>query len=120
MKSMTPSECHAFLLFGKRTAKVATVPPDGRPHVAPVWFILDSDKLVFMTGKDTVKGKNILRDSRVMLSIDDERPPFAFVLIEGVAVASELALWSFCLGPRASPSDTWAPSKPTHTESGMP
>ena len=80
MKSMTPSECHAFLLFGKRTAKVATVPPDGRPHVAPVWFVLDSDKLVFMTGKDSVKGKNILRDSRVMLSID-ERPPFVCVLI---------------------------------------
>jgi PPOX class probable F420-dependent enzyme len=91
MKSMTPSEWHAFLLFGKRTAKVATVRSDGRPHVAPVWFVLDGDKLVFMTGKDSVKGKNILRTSRVMLSIDDERPPFAFVLIEGEAVASELS-----------------------------
>jgi PPOX class probable F420-dependent enzyme len=75
---MIPSEWRAFLLFGKRTAKVATVRPDGRPHFAPVWFVLDSDKLVFMTGKDTVKGKNMLRDPRVMLSIDDERPPFAF------------------------------------------
>ena len=55
MKSMIPSEWHAFLLFGERTAKVATVRSDGRPHVAPVWFVLDSDKLVFMTGKDTVK-----------------------------------------------------------------
>src|SRR5713226_2610091 len=91
MKSMTPSEWHAFLLCGKRTAKVATVRSDGRPHVAPVWFVLDSDKLVFMTGKDTVKGKNILRNSRVMLSIDDERPPFAFGLIEGEAAASELS-----------------------------
>jgi PPOX class probable F420-dependent enzyme len=65
--------------------------PTAPPHVAPVWFVLDSDKLVFMTGKDTVKGKNMLRDPRVMLSIDDERPPFAFVLIEGAAVASELS-----------------------------
>ena len=54
-------------------------------------FVLDSDKLVFMTGKDTVKGRNILRNSRVMLSVDDERPPFAFVLIEGEAAASELS-----------------------------
>jgi hypothetical protein len=42
---------------------------------------MDSDNLVFMTGKDTVKGKNIRRDPRVMLCIDDERPSFAFVLI---------------------------------------
>ena len=108
MKSMTPSECHAFLLFGKRTAKVATVPPDGRPHVAPVWFILDSDKLVFMTGKDTVKGKNILRDSRVMLSIDDERPPFAFVLIEGAAVASELSQRAIGLAPLPGFNRAWS------------
>ena len=73
--------------IGKRTAKVATVRSDGRSHVAPVWFVLDGGKLVFMTGKDSVKGKNILRTSRVMLSIDDKRPPFAFVLIEGEAVA---------------------------------
>jgi hypothetical protein len=44
-----------------------------------------------MTGTGTVKGKNILRDPRVMLSIDEERPPFAFLLIEGAAVASELS-----------------------------
>ncbi len=75
MKSMHPGEWHTFLLLGKRTAKLATVRSYGRPHVAPVWFILDSDSLVFMTGKDTVKGKNILRDPRVMVSIDDERPP---------------------------------------------
>jgi len=43
-----------------------------------------------MTSKDAVKGKNILRDPRVMLSVDDENPPFAFVLIDGAAVASEL------------------------------
>ena len=59
-----------------------------------------------MTGKDTVKGKNILRDARVMLSIDDERPPFALVLIEGAAVASELSPAELLLGPRASGDDT--------------
>ncbi len=91
MKPMTPPEWRAFLLSGTRTAKLATVRSDGRPHVAPVGFDLDGNDLVFMTGRDTVKGKNILRDPRVMLSIDDERPPFAFVLIEGAAVASELS-----------------------------
>jgi nitroimidazol reductase NimA-like FMN-containing flavoprotein (pyridoxamine 5'-phosphate oxidase superfamily) len=55
MKPMTPSEWHAFLLFGKRTAKLATARSDGRPQVAPVWFVLDDEELVFTTGKDTVK-----------------------------------------------------------------
>ena len=91
MKQMAPSEWRAFLLSGTRTAKVATVRSDGRPHVAPVWFDLDGDDLIFMTGSTTVKGKNILRDPRVMLSVDDEHPPFAFVWIEGTAVPSELS-----------------------------
>lgn len=105
MKAMTPAEWRAFLLSGTRTAKLATVRPDGRPHVAPVWFDLDRDELVFMTGRDTVKGKNILQDPRVMLSVDDEQPPFAFVLIEGSAVASalspkELLPWSTRIAAR--------------------
>jgi PPOX class probable F420-dependent enzyme len=91
MKRMTPSEWRAFLLSGTRTAKLATVRLDGRPHVAPVWFDLDGNDLIFMTGRDTVKGKNIRRDPRVMICIDDEQPPFAFVFIEGTAVASELS-----------------------------
>jgi PPOX class probable F420-dependent enzyme len=91
MQRMTPGEWRAFLLSGTRTAKVATVCSDGRPHVAPVWFDLDGDDLIFMTGSTTVKGKNILRDPRVMLSVDDESPPFAFVWIEGTAVPSELS-----------------------------
>jgi hypothetical protein len=82
MKAMTPAKWRAFLLFGTRTAKLATVRSDGRPHVAPVWFDLDGNDLIFMTGVGTVKGKNILRDPRVMISVDDENPPFAFVLIE--------------------------------------
>ena len=48
--------------------------------------------MVFMTGRDTIKDKNILRDTRIMLSIDDERPPFSLGMIEGTAVASELPL----------------------------
>src|SRR5262252_1392606 len=62
-----------------RTAKLAVVRADGSPHVAPVWADLDGDQVVFMTSADTVKGKVILRDPRVPLCWDDERPPFRFV-----------------------------------------
>ena len=34
-------------------------------------------------------GRNLARDGRVMISVDDPVPPFSFVLIEGTAVISE-------------------------------
>jgi PPOX class probable F420-dependent enzyme len=86
---MTDQQIHDFLASGTRTAKVATVRPDGRPHVAPVWFVLDGEDLVFMTGKSTVKGKSLIRDPRLSISVDSEEPPFAFVMIEGTAELSD-------------------------------
>jgi hypothetical protein len=57
--------------------------------VAPIWFLLDGDELVFNTGKDTVKGRNLARDGRVALCVDDDRPPFHFVVLNGRARLSE-------------------------------
>lgn len=89
MTRMTEPEWRAFLGHGTRTAKLATTRADGRPHVAPVWFLLDGDDLVLNTGRDTVKGRTLARDPRVMLCVDDDRPPFAFVLVQGRATLSE-------------------------------
>ncbi|MFJ9037604.1 PPOX class F420-dependent oxidoreductase [Streptomyces sp. NPDC102406] len=86
---MTDEEWHAFVSEGTRTAKLSTVRADGSPHIAPVWFVLDGDDIVFNTGKDTVKGRNLARDGRVALCVDDERPPFSFVTIQGRAELSE-------------------------------
>src|SRR5947208_2348894 len=91
MKTMTESEWRSFLSFGTRTAKLASRRPDGRPHVAPIWFVLDANDLVFTTHSDSVKGKNLRHDPRVMLAVDDEQPPFAFVLVEGSATLSDLS-----------------------------
>ena len=78
-----------------RTAKLAIVRKDGSPHVAPVWVDLErgagpagEDVVVFMTSADTIKGKSILRDGRVALCWDDERPPFSFVTVTGRADVS--------------------------------
>lgn len=89
MPRMTEAEWRTFLREGARTAKLATVRADGRPHVAPVWFELDGDEIVFTTWRDSVKGKALRRDGRVSLCVDDEHPPFAYVLIEGIATLSE-------------------------------
>ena len=98
MRQMTPDEYRAFLLDRPRTAKLATVRADGRPHIAPVWFDLDGDTIVFTTWHTTVKAANIGRDPRVCLCIDEETPPFAFVIFEGTATVSadagELRHWA--------------------------
>jgi PPOX class probable F420-dependent enzyme len=103
-RKMTDEEYRDFLLGSVRTATLATVRADGRPHAAPVWYHLDGDAFVFTTGEDTVKGKNIRRDHRVALCIDDERPPFHFVVVEGTADVSEdeadLLRWATRIGGR--------------------
>jgi PPOX class probable F420-dependent enzyme len=76
-------ECRNFLLSGTRTGKLATVRTDGRPHIAPVWFELDGDTIIFTTWHATVKAANMRRDPRVCLCVDDDTPPFAYAQIEG-------------------------------------
>jgi PPOX class probable F420-dependent enzyme len=79
----------AFLTDQPRTGKLAWVAADGRPLVAPVWFLVEDGELVFNTGKDTAKGRALARDSRVALCLDDERPPYGFVQVQGRATLSE-------------------------------
>ncbi|MEU4112201.1 PPOX class F420-dependent oxidoreductase [Streptomyces sp. NPDC048208] len=86
---MTDEEWRAFVSYGTRTGKLATVRADGSPHIAPIWFLLDGDELVFNTGEGTVKGRNLARDPRVALCVDDDRPPFSFVVLNGQARLSE-------------------------------
>ncbi|KOT79722.1 pyridoxamine 5-phosphate oxidase [Streptomyces rimosus subsp. pseudoverticillatus] len=88
-RKMSKDEWQSFLSEGTRTGKLSTVRADGSPHIAPVWFLLDGDDLVFNTGADTVKGRNIARDGRVALCVDDDRPPFSFAIVEGRAETSD-------------------------------
>ncbi len=109
---MSDVELLAFLTGEpKHTAKLATVRADGRPHVAPIWFVVDASTagpgssigdIVFNTGADTIKGRCLRRDPRVALSVDDERPPHAFAIIDGTATLSEepddVGYWAAMIG----------------------
>jgi PPOX class probable F420-dependent enzyme len=79
----------AFLSEGTRTAMVGYVAADGRPLVAPVWFVVDDGQLAFNTGKDTAKGRALARDPRVVICVDDPHPPYSFVQVQGVASLGE-------------------------------
>ncbi|MGW5126784.1 PPOX class F420-dependent oxidoreductase [Streptomyces cyslabdanicus] len=103
-QKMTDEEWRAFVSYGTRTGKLSTVRADGSPHVAPIWFLLDGDDVVFNTGKETAKGRNLARDDRVALCVDDDRPPFTFVVLQGRARLSEdlddLRQWATRIGSR--------------------
>jgi PPOX class probable F420-dependent enzyme len=91
--TVTDSAVRNFLAAGTRTGKLGFVAGDGRPLVAPVWFVLDGPddalELVFNTGKTTAKGRAIARDLRLVLCVDVEEPPFGFVQVQGEATVSE-------------------------------
>jgi PPOX class probable F420-dependent enzyme len=73
-----------FLLEGTRTAKLGYTAGDGRPLIAPVWFTIDDGDITFCTGATTAKGRSLQRDGRVVVVVDLEAPPYAFVQVQGV------------------------------------
>lgn len=82
-----------FLSAGTRTGMLGYVAADGRPLVAPVWFIVetgrDGGELVFNTGRSTAKGRALARDPRVVICVDDPHPPYSFVQVQGTASVQE-------------------------------
>ncbi|GAA1483117.1 PPOX class F420-dependent oxidoreductase [Gordonia sinesedis] len=79
----------AFLSEGTRTGKLGYTASDGRPLVAPVWFVVDDGDIVFNTGRDTAKGHALVRDPRTVLLVDDERPPFSYVQVQGTVTLDD-------------------------------
>lgn len=90
MREMSHDERRAFLSTPGRTGVLTTVRPDGRPHAAPIWFLLDGDDLVFTTWETSVKARNLTRDPRAGLVVDDPAFPFAYVLVEGCCELQDL------------------------------
>ena len=61
---------------------LATVRPDGRPHLLPIWFVWVADKIYLCTGADSVKVRNLKQNPRVSLALEDGTHP---IVIEGLA-----------------------------------
>ena len=79
----------AFLSEGTRTGLLGYLASDGRPLAAPVWFVVDNGQLAFNTGRDTAKGRALVRDPRVVICVDDSSPPYSFVQVQGIATVGE-------------------------------
>jgi PPOX class probable F420-dependent enzyme len=87
--AITDPEVSAFLSEGTRTGKLSYTAADGRPLVAPVWFIVEDGCVVFNTGKGSAKGRALARDPRTALCTDLQEPPYGFVQVQGEAELSE-------------------------------
>ncbi len=112
---MSKNETRKFLIQGTFTAKLTTVNKDRSPHVVPVWFVLDEihkrrggrgiGDIIFMTGIDSLKAKNIQRNNKISFCVDDQTPQFSFVTIHGTAKIvrqkyNELLKWNTRIAER--------------------
>ena len=97
---MSKEEIEKFLMQGTFTGKLATTKKDGSSHVVPIWFVFDSnnndgrvsetekegyDDIIFTTSSGSAKARNIERENRVSICVDDQTPPFSYVVIYGTA-----------------------------------
>ncbi|MET8152879.1 PPOX class F420-dependent oxidoreductase [Actinoplanes sp. NPDC049668] len=108
MAAMTRQEALDFISVGTRTGKLATASPAGEPHVAPIWFVVDGDDLVFTTAEQTVKGRNLRADPRAALTVDVSEFPYDFAVVRGVvsldAHAPDLLEWATRIAERYVPA----------------
>jgi PPOX class probable F420-dependent enzyme len=109
MQQMDEAQWREFVLAGTKTGKLGVTRADGRPHVTPIWFLLDGDDVVFTTEETGVKAKALRRDSRATLCVDDQQAPYSYVMIEGEVSLSDdtdgLREWATVLGARYMGAD---------------
>jgi PPOX class probable F420-dependent enzyme len=105
---MTRYEAIGFLAEGTHTGKLATASPSAEPHVAPIWFVLIEQDLVFTTGRDSIKGRNLRANPRAALNVDIEEYPYSFVLVRGrvdvVERPVDLVAWTTRIAERYVPA----------------
>jgi PPOX class probable F420-dependent enzyme len=107
---MDEDEWGAFLRSPVRPALLATTRRNGRPHVAPVWYDVDDDgTIVFTTGATTAKGHAIRRDGAVAICVQDDQPPYSYVMIDGDAAwtddLDQVRPWAARIGGRYMGAD---------------
>jgi PPOX class probable F420-dependent enzyme len=80
------TEKQASLFRERNWGNVATIRPDGTPHVTPVWVDTDGENVLFNTAYGRKKVENIQRDPRVAIEVyDDNDPQRAYVSVTGTA-----------------------------------
>ena len=103
---LTPQELDTFL-SEPHIAVVATSGPKGKPHAMPIWYLWRDGAVLFHTGADSKKMRNLRADPRISIVVDSKTAPYKAVVIDGTAsgeagdraLAEEIAI--HYLGERA-------------------
>jgi PPOX class probable F420-dependent enzyme len=77
------------ILDAPEFATIATMQPDGQPHLSVVWVERDGDDVLVSTVKGRQKHRNIERNPRVTLLAFPKAAPYTYVEIRGSAVMTE-------------------------------
>jgi len=83
MPKLTRVELEAFLNERGHLARIATLRADGSPSVVPVWFLYERGHIHITPRKHSEFGRNLRRDSRTSITIDEEAGPYRKVIVEG-------------------------------------
>jgi PPOX class probable F420-dependent enzyme len=79
----------AKLFLDKNFAAVATIRPDGTPHVTPVLVDYDGERILFNTATGRAKWHHMRRDPRVTIEVYAEDDPYEYVTVSGTVELEE-------------------------------
>jgi PPOX class probable F420-dependent enzyme len=80
------SDAQRALFDAKNFASVATLNKDGSPQVTPVWVGYDGQHVIFNTEIKRLKTKNMRRDARVSVSVQNLENPYVYIEVRGKVV----------------------------------
>src|ERR1700712_4385785 len=83
--AMSEAEIEEFLA-GDMKVQVATVGPDGAPHLTTLFYVLDEGRIAFWTYGASQKVKNLRRDPRISCLVEDGEDYFE---LRGVSIRGE-------------------------------
>ena len=81
-----PDKFIDLLTTKKAYVHLATLMTDGSPQVTPVWFEYDGEFIIVNSAIGRTKDRNMKRDARVALSIQDPDNPYRYLQIRGTVV----------------------------------
>lgn len=85
--SWSKQQVLAFIGESTRVGRLATVSADGDPHVVPIWFKLDGDRVLIHTSGESKKAKNVRATGKYSLVVDVDTMPYKGVSVSGQAEA---------------------------------
>ena len=76
-------------LDGRVFVTVATIEPDGRPHLSVLWVARDGDDILLSTVRGRRKERNLSRDPRITVCAFPEDNPYSYLEVRGVATMTD-------------------------------